>query len=362
MNCSSPKETKINNSTLSDNNTETELVATNNELLIYEIEAATPVSVKSYTVYNGGDVPMYDPTAWTVEASSDGTEWIQIDSQQDQKFCARYQPNTYIINNPSNYKFYRLQIQNANNDTVKLSEIVWNTNDLDTKWTNFKYPAVEFKNLNPNTEGAKLYEALVQDPDAYIKDHAKRVAEILYFSENDSIVNVENIEYILKEYDGVSAKGGSSPNINIVYSTKHVEKAAAESMHKLDFETRGVLYHELTHAYQYEPKGCGDYGSNKTFWAFIEGMADAVRAESGFFDMSTRKPGGNWMDGYRTTGFFIQWFKTKDPDGIKKFHKTAAQLDVWNFDDAVKLVFGPDTSVQQLWDEYQNYLVEQANN
>ena len=38
--------------------------------------------------------------------------------------------------------------------------------------------------------------------------------------------------------------------------------------------------------------------------------------------MSTRKPGGNWMDGYRTTGFFIQWLTTKDPDAIRKFHET----------------------------------------
>ena len=164
------------------------------------------------------------------------------------------------------------------------------------------------------------------------------------------------IEYTLKDYDGVSAKGGNPPVISIVYSTQHIEKSANESLYKLDFETRGVLYHELVHAYQFEPKGIGSYSTNKTFWACIEGLADAVRAQAGYFDMSTRKPGGNWMDGYRTTGFFIQWLTTKDPDAIRKFHETVRDLDEWSFDKAMKRMFGEDASIEGLWNEYQAFL------
>ena len=62
---------------------------------------------------------------------------------------------------------------------------------------------------------------------------------------------------------------------------------------------------KLVHAYQFEPKESGSYQANeKHSGACIEGLADAVRAQAGYFDMSTRKPGGNWMDGYRTTGLF----------------------------------------------------------
>ena len=85
----------------------------------------------------------------------------------------------------------------------------------------------------------------------------------------------------------VSAKSGNPANTSIVYSTQHIEKSANESLYKLDFETRGVLFHELVHAYQFEPKGIGSYSTNKTFWACIEGLADAVRAQAGYFDMST---------------------------------------------------------------------------
>lgn len=73
----------------------------------------------------------------------------------------------------------------------------------------------------------------------------------------------------------------------------------------MDFETRGVLLHELTHAYQLEPQGIGSYGTNKVFWAFIEGMADAVRiANGGFHGENDRPKGGNYMDGYRCAGYF----------------------------------------------------------
>ena len=64
--------------------------------------------------------------------------------------------------------------------------------------------------------------------------------------------------------------------------------------------------HELTHAYQLEPQGIGSYGTNRVFWAFIEGMADAVRVANGGFDGPNARPkGGNYMDGYRTAGYFF---------------------------------------------------------
>ena len=225
-----------------------------------------------------------------------------------------------------------------------------------TDWKEFNYPAVDFEVLDPQTKGASIYTDLVQDPDAYIKYHAEKVAEILFYTAKDTMNDVQTIQYTLKDYDGVSAKSGNPPVISIVYSTQHIEKSANESLYKLDFETRGVLYHELVHAYQFEPKGIGSYSTNKEFWACIEGMADAVRAEAGFFDWSTRKPGGNWMDGYRTTGFFFQWLTTKDPDAIRKLHLTVRDLEVWSFDKAIKSIFGEDSSIEGMWNEYQAFL------
>ena len=134
-----------------------------------------------------------------------------------------------------------------------------------------------------------------------------------------------------------------------MYSTQHIEKSARESLYKLDYETRGVLFHELVHAYQFEPKGIGSYSTNREFWACIEGLADAVRAEAGLFDIAAlRKPGGHWLDGYKTTGFFLQWLTTMNPDALREFHVTVRDMDVWSFDKAMRAMFGPGKGIEQM--------------
>ncbi|MDU1891498.1 MAG: basic secretory protein-like protein [Dysgonomonas sp.] len=324
-----------------------------------ELDVNFDKPVLSYKIYSAGEFPVYDPSNWTLKGSNNGKDWITIDERKDQVFCSRFQEITCIIQNPQAFNKYRLEAATAIQDTLKIAEIVLSDKNIMAGWEDFKYPNVDFQILSPDTEGAKMYDQLVQNPDEYIRYHALKVAEILYYTAKDTMTDVGNIKYTLEDKPGVSAKGGSSPNIHIFYSTQHIEKSAKESLYKLDFETRGVLYHELVHGYQFEPKGCGNYGNNKTFWACIEGIADAVRAEAGYFDMSTRKPGGNWMDGYRTTGFFLQWLTTKDPNAIRKFHLTVKDLEVWSFDGAIKSVFGPETSIEGMWDEYQQFLLNE---
>jgi Plant Basic Secretory Protein. len=318
--------------------------------------------IVSYQIFSTGELPKYDPSNWILKGTNDNKNWEIIDERKDQKFCSRFQEILCVVKSPGSYKKYMLEISTAKNDTLKIGEVVLSDKNRIAGWQNFKYPHIDFEVKSPDTEGSRLYSTLVQNPDEYIKYHARKVAEILYYTDQDSIMNVQNIKYTLEDKPGVSAKGGSTPNIFIFYSTQHIEKSAHESLYKLNFETRGVLYHELTHGYQYEPKGCGNYGNNKTFWACIEGIADAVRAEAGLFDMSTRKPGGNWMDGYRTTGFFLQWLTTKDPNAIRKFHRTVKDLEVWSFDAGIKKVFGNNTGVEQMWNEYQQYLITTNTN
>lgn len=322
--------------------------------IVFDTQSSIPI--QSYKLYSSGEAPAHDPVSWVLKGSYDGTKWVVIDERNDQRFCSRYQEILCTIANPSNYKQYMLEASTAGNDVLILGDVFFSEKNLLIDWKEFNYPAVDFEVLDPQTKGASIYTDLVQDPDAYIKYHAEKVAEILFYTAKDTMNDVQTIQYTLKDYDGVSAKSGNPPVISIVYSTQHIEKSANESLYKLDFETRGVLYHELVHAYQFEPKGIGSYSTNKEFWACIEGMADAVRAEAGFFDWSTRKPGGNWMDGYRTTGFFFQWLTTKDPDAIRKLHLTVRDLEVWSFDKAIKSIFGEDSSIEGMWNEYQAFL------
>lgn len=348
----------MNVAELSDNNPTTFYKGTHKlNKVIFDIQYSIPI--QSYKIYSSGQSPAHDPSDWVLKGSYDGTNWVVVDRRNDQHFCSRYQDRLYPIANPSNYKQYMLEVSAAASDTLVIGDVVFSEKNLQADWEDFRYPAVDFKVLDPHTKGAAIYADLVQDPDEYIRYHARKVAEILFYTAKDTMNDVQTIHYTLKDYEGVSAKSGNPPAISIEYSTQHIAKSAGESLYKLDFETRGVLYHELVHAYQFEPKGIGSYSTNKEFWACIEGMADAVRAEAGFFDWSTRKPGGNWMDGYRTTGFFLQWLTTKDPDAIRKFHLTVRDLEVWSFDKAIKSVFGQTSGIESMWNEYQAYLTKE---
>lgn len=312
--------------------------------------------VRSYEIYSSDRTPEHDPTGWVLSGSRDGRKWVELDRCSGQKFCSRYQPVPRIVPSPSNYTFYKVEVT-GQADSIALSEVKFCYDDTETLWKDFKYPEVKFEVLDPQTKGAEIYASLVQDPDEYVRYHTKKVAEVLFYSAADTMNTVGVIDYTLKDYPGISAKSGTPAETAIVYSTQHVEKSAAESLAKLDYETRGVLFHELVHAYQFEPKGIGTYSTNKEFWACIEGLADAVRAEAGYFNIAERrKPGGHWLDGYQTTGFFLQWLTTKDPDAIRKFHVTVRDLDVWSFDKAMKSIFGPEHGIQEMWDEYQAFL------
>ncbi len=317
------------------------------------------IPIRSYKLRSSAQIPNHDPASCKIYGSTTGKEWILLDEQQDITFCARLQENVYAIKSPGQYTSYKLTI-NTNSkehlylDNIQLSE----TNPLEG-WKDFVFPKIIFQNKDPNSQGSKYYNQLVQKSDEYIQYHALKVAEIL-FDNALEVPNIGTLQYILNNFNGISMKYGAPPLITIEFSTPYITQCAGESFTKLDQETRGILFHELTHAYQYEPQGIGDYSSSLIFVACVEGLADAVRAEAGYFDLKNqRKPGGSWLEGYQTFGFFIQWLTNKDSDAIRKFNKSVRDLNPWNIDGAMKYIFGTDASFHDLWEEYQTFIISE---
>ncbi|MBO4942243.1 MAG: basic secretory family protein [Muribaculaceae bacterium] len=238
----------------------------------------------------------------------------------------------------------------ACSSTLPLSE------QNDEAWGKYNVGKIIFEDKATETKGSDIYHRIIPDAESYIKTQARQVLATLYGSPDDSIIPVHRIHYTLEDIDGVSAKGGSHGNVSIFYSTRHIERSFAENdTAKLLFETRGVLLHELTHAYQLEPQGIGSYGTNRVFWAFIEGMADAVRVANGGFEGPDARPrGGSYMDGYRTAGYFFVWLRdNKDPEFLRKFNRSTLEVVPWSFDGAIKHILGPEYNIDELWREYQ---------
>ena len=126
--------------------------------------------------------------------------------------------------------------------------------------------------------------------------------------------------------------------MDIFYSTRHIERSfTGRDTARVDFETRGVLLHELTHAFPLEPQGIGRYGENPVVWQLIEGTADAVRVACGGFRGEKDRPkGGNYTDGYRHVGYFFDWLRrTKDKDFIRRINRSCLEVVPWSWDAAM---------------------------
>lgn len=341
----------VNVAVLSDNDPSTVFIGQEGyNRILFKDSFSTPIL--SYTISSSGEKPLSDPCDWTLKGSYDGKTWIDLDKREGQFFCSRYQEIQCNVSNPSNYCQYLLEATTATGDTLKIGDVQFYQHHISAGWEEFSFPEVDFE-ICDNGAGAIYYTTLVQDPEAYIRYHARKVATLLYSSVTDSIPTVEKINYKVFDFDGISRKTGQPPIVSIDYDSGYIAQIGNQSLYALDQETRGVLYHILTYAYQYEPKGIGTYATNAEFRACVEGLAFAVRAQTGCFEMNKRKSGGHWLDGLEVTGFFLHWLTSKNPDTVRLFNRTIKELEPWSFDSAMKYIFGPDASIEKLWAEYQ---------
>lgn len=227
-------------------------------------------------------------------------------------------------------------------------------------WDNFKAPAVILENHAPQHPGSTTYLNLVksqgfEDIQEWVQHCSKVLAkELFYTAAQANARNVKQITYKLNDGGALSYKDGSAPHITIGFDLNYLEKfvethgpkAAAQ-------ELTGVLCHELAHAYQYEPKNAGSYQAGTEFFAFIEGVADLARLQTGGFN-PPRKPveGGSYLSGYTTTAFFYLWIsKTLNLNFLRELNKSALEMGTWSLDLTLRSLF--NMPAQTLWMHYQ---------
>lgn len=78
-----------------------------------EFSAAKPYALKGYSLISGNDAPERDPASWTVEGSTDGTTWTEIDSRSGQSFGSRGEKRSFeLLTNETEYQHYRFSFTN----------------------------------------------------------------------------------------------------------------------------------------------------------------------------------------------------------------------------------------------------------
>lgn len=229
----------------------------------------------------------------------------------------------------------------------------------DPAWVRVASPKVVY--LNDGSSGALAFAALVPDAQAYILAIARGVAQKLYKSPAD-VPAFDRMELRIREWnggpdepaDGVAWKAGDPQSGIIVnVNTRYLQKFSAGGGNMAE-EVRGILFHEMTHAYQHyenmDPAG-------------LESMADLVRYQAGYIDKKARQLGGSYRDPYKTGAFFFAYLV--EQRGFKDFaycfNATAkpGSSFPWSWENAIGACAGGGNAAQ-LWAEYQAWLPGQA--
>ncbi|OAB39102.1 hypothetical protein PMSD_03995 [Paenibacillus macquariensis subsp. defensor] len=305
-----------------------------------EIDYGNPILIDGYAISAANDLKEADPKQWILKGSTNGSNWTEIDTKDNEVFYKRHQKNHYYLNNSTAYQYYRLDLQNNSGDTLQVGEVTLsNTKDI---WHSIN-PIVDLRNLDTVGNGYLFEQALPnyqQEITAIIRD----IVSTLY--DNPKKISNNPKKIIIEILDEPGIAWADSANAKLGVSSRYLKDyyESSKNPNSTPFreELIGMLYHELTHVYQ--------FNGNGSFPGYMsEGLADGVRLEYGYHDRYSAGPGGNWDGSYSTTGNFLLWIieHKQKPRFLRDI--TASQVN-WT-PEAFKSITGED--VNSLWDQYQ---------
>ncbi|MCT2584314.1 ThuA domain-containing protein [Actinophytocola sp. S1-96] len=101
-----PRETAVQ---LTDNDADTKwLTFAETGWVTYTLDE--PAVVTKYSMTSANDFDGRDPANWTLQASTDGTNWVDLDARTDEEFPERFQLREFELDNTTAYAHFRLDI------------------------------------------------------------------------------------------------------------------------------------------------------------------------------------------------------------------------------------------------------------
>ncbi|CAI9101951.1 OLC1v1000124C1 [Oldenlandia corymbosa var. corymbosa] len=146
--------------------------------------------------------------------------------------------------------------------------------------------------------------------------------------------NIQTVSMFVDDMDGVAY----TSNDQIHVSARWFQGLTGDVRRGIS----GVLYHEMTHVWQWNGNGQAPGG-------LIEGVADYVRLKAGYVPSHWVKPGqGNrWDQGYDVTARFLDYCNGLKPGFVAQLNKL--MRNGYNDNFFVQLLGKP---VNQLWADY----------
>ncbi|ONH91773.1 hypothetical protein PRUPE_8G136300 [Prunus persica] len=152
--------------------------------------------------------------------------------------------------------------------------------------------------------------------------------------------SVHNITLTIEDMKGEAYTNTSNNEIHV--SAGYILSYPAADAEGQRNEMNGVIYHQLTHVWQWNGNGQAPRG-------LVEGIADYVRMKSGFIPSQWAQPGvgDRWDQGYDVTARFLEYLESLRNGFVTELNKKM-RLG-YSDDDFVQLL---GKNVGQLWTEY----------
>ena len=88
------------------------------------VELAEPTVVDHYALTSANDHPGRDPQDWTLQGSTDGQTWTDLDTRAGEEFPDRFLTQEYRFTNTEAYQYYRLDVSaNHGEGLLQLAEL-----------------------------------------------------------------------------------------------------------------------------------------------------------------------------------------------------------------------------------------------
>ncbi|XP_028797061.1 uncharacterized protein LOC114752492 [Neltuma alba] len=175
--------------------------------------------------------------------------------------------------------------------------------------------------------------------DAYAKQTMDSATQFIWrtFQQQNSPAdrkNVQTVSLFVEEKDGVAY----ATNNEIHLSSRYVGNYNGDVRR----EVTGVLYHEMTHIWQWNGNGQANGG-------LIEGIADYVRLKAGYAPSHWVQPGqgDRWDQGYDVTARFLDYCNSLRNGFVAELNK---MMRTGYSDDYFRQLLGKP--VDQLWRDY----------
>lgn len=159
--------------------------------IVIKYKSSVSVVLGSYTLTSANDASERDPKTWTLQASNDGTSWVDLDHQTNQTFSERNLKKTFYLANREAYTYFKLNITELSTSATTIFQLSeWQLLELDL--SEVKPVSSTVFSIYPNPATDFVFIQTGKDSDVRIYDFSGRLVDHEFIQAGTHSINVSS--------------------------------------------------------------------------------------------------------------------------------------------------------------------------